>query len=212
MHMLGFVYLIRNAKNGKIYVGQTRSSIQSRFKQHTRYAIKGNSQLILYHAIRKHGVEAFSIVELSRATSQEELNQQEIFFIEKLRSRDPKIGYNIALGGYSGGSLGKLLSEETKKKISQTLLGKTMPQETRAKISDKLKGKTFSKERNEKISKALKGRKIALGTKLSEQACKNISEGLKGRTFSESHRKAISDSWTPERYAKFKEALKRNKT
>lgn len=53
---------------------------------------------------------------------------------------------------------GKVLSTETKKKLSESHKGKQLPEETKKKISESHKGTTPSKETREKISKSLSGR------------------------------------------------------
>jgi predicted GIY-YIG superfamily endonuclease len=49
-----YVYQITNKLNGKIYVGQTKFSVEKRFKQHA----KANS--VIGCAIRKYGIENFT--------------------------------------------------------------------------------------------------------------------------------------------------------
>lgn len=50
-------------------------------------------------------------------------------------------------------------SEETKRKISESLKGKHPSEETRKKLSDSHKGKTISKDQREKMINSLKGHK-----------------------------------------------------
>lgn len=54
--------------------------------------------------------------------------------------------------------LGKLHSDETKRKISETLKGHKLSEETKLKISDTIKGTKLSEETKQKLSKASKGR------------------------------------------------------
>lgn len=96
------LYLIRNSKSTKVYVGITIGSIQSRLRQHFSAARRGR-KTALCNAIKKYGEEAFSI-ELIRndARSFEELQIQEIEEIASLNSI--KEGYNSAIGGSLGTS------------------------------------------------------------------------------------------------------------
>ena len=91
--MYGFVYKLTNMDNGKIYIGQTRRSVEERFKEHKKAASAIGS------AIRKHGVEKFMCEVIAVCDTPEELNAKENFFITKLKSNDPKIGYNRTGGG-----------------------------------------------------------------------------------------------------------------
>ena len=86
------VYKITNLINGKIYVGQTKFSVEKRFLQHA----KANS--IIGAAIRKYGAENFKIEVIEVCKTFLELNEREIFWIEKLNCKVPN-GYNVADGG-----------------------------------------------------------------------------------------------------------------
>ena len=86
------VYKITNLINGKIYVGQTKFSVEKRFLQHA----KANS--IIGAAIRKYGSENFKIEVIEICKNALELNEREIFWIEKLNCKVPN-GYNVADGG-----------------------------------------------------------------------------------------------------------------
>ena len=70
---------------------------------------------------------------------------------------------------------GKSLSEEHKRKLSESQKGKTLSEETKRKLSEVMKGKTFSEEHKRKISETNKGRT------LSEETRRKISEARKGR-------------------------------
>lgn len=76
----------------------------------------------------KYGVDTFSIETVGMASSQENTNYLEIYFIEYFDSIEN--GYNIK----GGGSNGKL-NEESKKKISVSNTGKIRTQEAKDKIS-----------------------------------------------------------------------------
>jgi len=85
------IYKTTNLVNGKIYIGLTR-------KNNLEYL--GSGKLIL-RAIKKYGKDNFKRVILEECNNLEELNMQEIFWIAYYNSIDPKIGYNILLGGNS---------------------------------------------------------------------------------------------------------------
>lgn len=92
---MAYIYKITNNINGKIYVGKTDFSIEKRFKEHCRDSLKeGCEKRPLYSAMRKYGVENFSIDLLEETNNPEE---REIYWIETLESF--KNGYNATIGG-----------------------------------------------------------------------------------------------------------------
>lgn len=100
----GFIYKITNEINGKVYIGQTRRTIKERWKQHIHDSNK-NKPFVLYKAINKYGSNCFLIEELSSFSCEDkhsliqELNNAEIFFIDKYHSNDGIHGYNMNSGG-----------------------------------------------------------------------------------------------------------------
>lgn len=100
--MYGYIYKITNKINGKIYVGKTEDTPELRFNEHLRTVKRGSKQSKLYSAIKCYGPDNFFVEELDRADTKEELNNKEIYWINKLDSRNPEIGYNISKGGDGG--------------------------------------------------------------------------------------------------------------
>lgn len=95
---MAYIYQITNNINGKIYVGKTvKNNIQERWKEHLKdYKKPRCEKRPLYDAMNKYGSENFSIKELEECPL-EELNDKEIYWIEKLGSF--KYGYNATIGG-----------------------------------------------------------------------------------------------------------------
>lgn len=92
---MAYIYQITNNINGKIYIGQTNGTIQKRFKEHCNDSRKENiKNRPLYAAMRKYGVENFSI-ELIEETDNP--NEREKFWIQQKGSYHN--GYNATLGG-----------------------------------------------------------------------------------------------------------------
>ena len=95
----GYIYIIKNYCNEKVYIGQTSYSIQERFSEHMKPStIKKKGTYKLYKAIAKYGKENFYI-ELLEETTPDKLNETEIHYIEKFDSY--KNGYNSTNGGDS---------------------------------------------------------------------------------------------------------------
>lgn len=58
---MGYIYKIENKLNGKKYIGQTIKSLEKRFSQHkNNYTKSYFSQLALYQAFQKYGIDNFS--------------------------------------------------------------------------------------------------------------------------------------------------------
>lgn len=108
---MGFIYKITNVINGKIYIGKTSKTIEDRFKNHIKQAKRGDDNSYLHSAMKKYGFENFLVEQLDVADSIEELNSKEIYWIDKLDSRNSHIGYNQAAGG-DGGDIFSTLSTE----------------------------------------------------------------------------------------------------
>lgn len=144
------IYLITNLLNNKKYVGQTIQSIDKRWRRHCWKSTSKNSMPIC-KAISKYGKENFKIEIIASCSSQEDLNQKEIFFTNKLNTWSPN-GYNLRAGDGKGS-----MSQETKEKISIANTGRKHSVETRQNMSNAHKGKTLSADRRKKISDANKG-------------------------------------------------------
>lgn len=95
--MTGFIYKITNDINNKIYIGKTLSNIQKRFQEHKKDSEKISlSNRPLYNAMRKYGIEHFSI-EIVEEPDINILNDREIYWINYYNSYVN--GYNATIGG-----------------------------------------------------------------------------------------------------------------
>lgn len=90
--MYGYIYKTTNLINGKIYIGQKKSTI---FLD-TGYLGSG---VRLKSAIKHYGKENFKVELLEECYSREHLNDREIYYIGKYKSQDLTIGYNLTKGG-----------------------------------------------------------------------------------------------------------------
>lgn len=157
------IYKITNIINNKIYIGQTTQSLNERWKRHNwECTIKRNAMAIT-SAISKYGRDKFTIEEIDKANTLEELNEKEIFYISKYNSISPN-GYNISPGG---GNL--IMSKETRLKISKSHKdrwdkGFRISEETRSKLSESHKGWVPSEETREKWRKAFSGKRPSENT------------------------------------------------
>lgn len=130
------IYLRTNLVNGKQYVGQANDFKQREYdwkclKNH--YAGK-----LIYNARKKYGLENFKTEVLRECKTKDELNEWEKYYIKTLNTKVPN-GYNLTDGGE--GTLGVIVSDETRKKMSDVKKGRHVSEETKKKISEAKKGK-----------------------------------------------------------------------
>lgn len=116
------IYKITNKVNGKVYIGQS-VDISKRWKDHVSNSYNENSKsyMLPFHcAIRKYGKDSFDFEILEEITDKKQLDDREIFYIEKYNSciySKKSNGYNCTTGG--GGSNGLELPKEIRLKISK---------------------------------------------------------------------------------------------
>ena len=138
--MISGIYIIQCIVNGKCYIGQS-INVDIRLKEHFR-KLKTNkhNNVKLQNAWNKYEESAFINFKCINCPI-EELDSYEKFYIQLLDS--VSFGYNIE----TGGNCRKIISEESKLKMSTAKKGK----------SNKLKGRKLSDELRLKLSLAHKG-------------------------------------------------------
>ena len=110
------IYLLRNLKNGKGYVGKAVDE-QKRWKQHIK-AAEGISPLPIHRAIRKYGLKNFS-AEVIHRCAEYKLDAAEKQFIKNLHTHVSEHGYNLGWGGEGGRS-----DESVYRRIAEANTGK----------------------------------------------------------------------------------------
>lgn len=90
--MKGYIYKITNKVNGKSYIGQTRYTVEFRWRQHQHK----KDNCYFHNAIHKYGIENFTIETLEECEVSK-LDEREIFYIAKYNTF--KEGYNLTIGG-----------------------------------------------------------------------------------------------------------------
>lgn len=94
---MGYIYKIQNLINGNVYIGQTVKLVEKRFQQHrNNYDKPYFSQLTLYKAFKKYGLDNFSF-EMLEKVDNDKLDEREKYWIDYYDSY--KNGYNMTLGG-----------------------------------------------------------------------------------------------------------------
>lgn len=110
------IYCITNKVNGKRYVGQTKYSLECRWRRHVANAAARKKCRALEAAIRKYGPEAFVREIIDALSTRAGANLAERLWIERRNTISPN-GYNLD----SGGTVAKLMHIESKQAISDSI-------------------------------------------------------------------------------------------
>lgn len=135
------------------YVGVSSKGVDVRWIQHKSDAKLG-SRCVVHNAMRKY--EDVVIKELVTA------DPEFCLMVEESLRPTLRIGWNIRSGGTTDG-LGREVSEETRRKLSESKVGKhtgrTVSEETRKKISKSKLGTKLSQEVRDEMSRQRLGKK-----------------------------------------------------
>ena len=137
--MIGYIYITTNNINGMKYIGKRK---KDRFLGN-KYLGSGK---YLKEAIAVYGSDNFSVELLCECETIEELNEKEIYYIDKYNAQYDSMFYNIAKGGEAGIGgdhfRGHHHTDETRRKMSESRTGsKNSNFGNRWKQSDELKKK-----------------------------------------------------------------------
>lgn len=103
-----YAYLIENTVNDKVYIGITKD-IPRRWRSHKHTYKKDKSNAHLYNAMRKYGLDKFTIREVATFECLEDCCKYEIDKIQYFRSNN--IGnYNMHSGGTIGYDVSKSIN------------------------------------------------------------------------------------------------------
>lgn len=238
--MDNFKVYVHITPNNKLYFGITKMKPEHRWLS----TGKGYKNCTLFwRAIQKYGWDNIQHIVLLEGLSKEVACECEKYLIAKYKSNIAKYGYNNSLGGESGSygyrftqeqrkkisdsNKGRIVSEETRKKIGQAnsiaLKGRVVPEEVRRKISEHntkpFLGKHHTEEAKRKNSEAHKGKQYHLGFKHSDETKRKMSEIKKGKPLSEAQKAQLKRlhehntglKRTPEQIENIKAAKRRTK-
>jgi group I intron endonuclease len=155
------IYKTTNKINNKFYIGQDSKNDPNYF----------GSGVLLSKAIEKYGKENFIKEIIEFCETKEQLNEREIFWIEKTKAKEH--GYNIADGGNGGNTY----TEETKKRISEKFKGREVSKET-------VEKRKTTREKNPEKYKLSEERKMLIGNQhrgkvISDENKQKLSERMK---------------------------------
>lgn len=131
------IYKATNLINNKVYIGQTKNTLEFRKNQHYRSA-KCNTRPkygYFYIDLIKYGMENFKFEVVEYVSDINKLDERERYWISFYNSTDEKYGYNLD----NGGCKGNLKSEETRHKIGLTTIEKFKNPEIRDRMINGLR-------------------------------------------------------------------------
>ena len=110
--MYGIIYIAINKIDGKVYVGQTKQTVKTRFGQHCNEALREEKLELaccyFHQALLRYGKENFIVEQIDTAETKEELDEKESHWIKVYNSTDRIHGYNLTPGGDGGTSKGHI--------------------------------------------------------------------------------------------------------
>jgi len=195
------IYKITCNPNKRVYVGSS-VNLRARLHQHIHFLLKGKHHNVhLQRAFNKYGIDnfTFSVIEECEV---DRLLEREEYYINKYSSLHNDKGFNIVATPTDGG-VGKTVSEETKRKLSDRFsgegnpnYGKCLSEETKEKIRQAHLGKEVSEETREKLRLIKTGKKRPewVTKKILESWERNNSHPTKGKKMSEETRRKISEN------------------
>ena len=120
---MGYIYKITNKINNKVYIGQTKKTIEERFQEHLKKA-KIHTNRYLYDAMNKYGYNNFFVSKIEECDNSK-LDEREIYWIAFYKSNNKKYGYNMTIGGGGGDTwTNNPHKEKISKKLSLAQKGK----------------------------------------------------------------------------------------
>jgi hypothetical protein len=165
----GLIYKIENKLNGKIYIGQTITSLSERWSGHKCDSKRRNTPL--YASMKKHINNIDEIFEISIIEDNipyEKLDIREVLWIKKFNSLSPN-GYNLKDGGQS------FITENERSKMSERVKGENNPMYGMYGELNPFYGQTHSEETKKKMSE------MAYLRKMSDETRTKIGESTKQR-------------------------------
>lgn len=137
------IYKITNLVNNKMYIGQSARGVAERFHRHICDAMNGKLDTHFARAIRKYGPENFTVDVIDTVDNQEELNQQEQYWIRAYDSIHH--GYNETDAIYKSGGNTYMSKTESEMlaigaRIRETKLGSKNPHSRKIKCRNEITG------------------------------------------------------------------------
>ena len=175
------VYIHENKTNKKRYIGITsKDNLNNRWHNGRGYQYNFH----FWSAIKKYGWDGFNHIVYATDLTESEASEMEQRLIKEYDTLNYDHGYNMAQGGFKNraleGELNPFYGKVPEAAVAASVAartGKKLSEEHKKKISESTKGQKHTKEQIEKFSLAVKGRPRGRGTD-----CKNSRKILCSET------------------------------
>lgn len=141
---MGLIYLIKNKKTGKMYIGMTTKTLNERKNAHLKTS-KNKPTIYLYRSFKKYGNESFEWEIIEDDICAEQLGKKEQEYIKKYNTKAPN-GYNLTDGGEGALNPSKCVRKKlsfANRKEKNPMWGKSPSGKTRIKMSNSSRGKSL---------------------------------------------------------------------
>ncbi len=152
MKPFGYIYLINNIVNGKLYIGKTESTINERWYTHrwrANHLDRVENPLVIDLAIAKYGENCFKIDELDKAYNREDLLRAEAYWIKFYDAINPDKGYNRD-------PMGEIIYSDDYESIWQIPISSEKSNQKYTKWRESLIKKKIPRERQQEFKKDIK--------------------------------------------------------
>lgn len=150
------IYSIDCKVNGKCYIGRTSDPVRRQQDHFCALRGKRHRNAHLQNAFNKYGESSFKWKVLMVCESLEHAKENEDWFLKKMWDVDCL--FNLAKSADGGGYKGRIVSEETKKRMSESRKKYFADPNARKKLSESRKGFKMSEEQKSKLSAIHKGK------------------------------------------------------
>jgi group I intron endonuclease len=198
------VYAIRRRRDGRIYIGATITGFLHRIGQH-KSALNGSTHVNrhLQEAWQEEGEDGFEFLVLEEVPDPSHLRTREQYYLDRHFANGAETVFNVCVRAES--RLGVVATEETRRKIgiakrgNKNRYGQSLSEESRRRISESLTGRKASSETRAKLSAIRKGKKHTAewaakigaahkGKVIPQEMRERIAAALKGGKISEAAR------------------------
>ena len=133
----------------RVYIGKTRFALNKRRNSHIQMIKRGlHTNKYLCEAFEKYGQDSM-VLEALEVCVENESSAKEIYWMQKFEVTNPSKGYNIVMK--SNGPKSFKLTDEQRKKISESRTGSVPSKEHRERLRQANLGKKLSEETKDKI-------------------------------------------------------------
>jgi group I intron endonuclease len=187
-----FLYVVTQLSTGRQYVGISARPLK-RWSQHKSSAVRRPAGYF-HKALRKYGPEDFRFEVVARFATRKEAE-----FAEQQWIADKKPEFNLTTGGEGTPNLQRgPCSEETRRKIAETLRGTPCTEERKEKLRLFWTGRArgpMLQETKDKIAAAKRGRPgVRLGSVVSEETKQKLRAANLGKVIPPEVREKMSQA------------------